>query len=67
MNTITIKPLSSEINKDYLDFFDTCAFTDGNPNGPCYLHPQIRMKKPLKRWLKNSKFLVLRKRSISMQ
>ena len=36
MNTITIKPLTPELNKDYLDFFDNRAFTDGNPNGPCY-------------------------------
>ena len=36
MNPITIKPLTPELNKDYLDFFDNRAFTDGNPNGPCY-------------------------------
>ncbi len=35
MNLI-IKPLSSELINDYLDFFDNRAFTDGNPNGPCY-------------------------------
>lgn len=34
--TITIKPLTSELNGDYLDFFDNRAFTDDNPNGPCY-------------------------------
>lgn len=34
--TITIKQLSAELNADYLDFFDNRAFTDGNPNGPCY-------------------------------
>lgn len=33
---ITIKPLTSERNADYLDFFDNRAFTDDNPNGPCY-------------------------------
>lgn len=33
---ITIRPLTSELNADYLDFFDHRAFTDGNPNGPCY-------------------------------
>lgn len=32
----TIKPLTSELNAEYLDFFDNRAFTDGNPNGPCY-------------------------------
>lgn len=36
MNTITIKPLTAELNADYLDFFDNRAFTDNNPNGPCY-------------------------------
>ena len=33
---ITIKPLTSDLNEDYLDFFDKRAFTDDNPNGPCY-------------------------------
>lgn len=33
---ITIKPLTQELTKDYLEFFDNRAFTDGNPNGPCY-------------------------------
>ena len=36
MQTITIKPLTSELNADYLDFFDNRAFSDNNPNGPCY-------------------------------
>ena len=36
MHRFTIKPLTPELNKDYLDFFDNRAFTDGNPNGPCY-------------------------------
>lgn len=31
-----IKPLTHELILDYLDFFDHRAFTDGNPNGPCY-------------------------------
>ena len=33
---IIIKPLTPELNADYLDFFDHRAFSDGNPNGPCY-------------------------------
>lgn len=33
---ITIKPLTLDLINDYLDFFDNRAFTDGNPNGPCY-------------------------------
>lgn len=36
MKTITIRPFTSELNADYLDFFDNRAFTDNNPNGPCY-------------------------------
>lgn len=36
MKTIVILPLTSELNADYLDFFDNRAFTDDNPNGPCY-------------------------------
>ena len=33
---ITIRRLTAELSADYLDFFDHRAFTDGNPNGPCY-------------------------------
>ena len=36
MKTIIIRPLTFELNADYLDFFDHRAFTDDNPNGPCY-------------------------------
>lgn len=36
MERITIQPLTVERNLDYLDFFDNRAFTDDNPNGPCY-------------------------------
>ena len=36
MKPIIIKPLTAELNDDYLDFFDHRAFTDNNPNGPCY-------------------------------
>ena len=36
MKTIVIKPLTSELTADYLDFFDNRASTDDNPNGPCY-------------------------------
>lgn len=36
MKNITIKPLNSKLYEDYLDFFDNRAFTDDNPNGPCY-------------------------------
>ena len=36
MKSISIKRLTSDLNNDYLDFFDNRAFTDDNPNGPCY-------------------------------
>ena len=36
MDKIIIKPLTAESTADYLDFFDNRAFTDNNPNGPCY-------------------------------
>ncbi|MBR4470939.1 MAG: GNAT family N-acetyltransferase [Erysipelotrichaceae bacterium] len=36
MKTIVIRPLTSKLKDDYLDFFDHRAFTDENPNGPCY-------------------------------
>ena len=36
MKDIVIKKLTSEFKNDYLDFFDNRAFSDGNPNGPCY-------------------------------
>lgn len=36
MKNIIIKQLTAELNNDYLDFFDNRAFTDDNPNGPCY-------------------------------
>ena len=36
MKSISIKRLTSELSDDYLDFFDNRAFTDDNPNGPCY-------------------------------
>ena len=36
MKTIIVKPLTPELHADYLDFFDHRAFTDDNPNGPCY-------------------------------
>ncbi len=33
---LTIKPLTPDLTQDYLDFFDNRAFSDNNPNGPCY-------------------------------
>lgn len=36
ISDIKIRPLEPELKSDYLDFFDSRAFTDQNPNGPCY-------------------------------
>jgi aminoglycoside phosphotransferase/GNAT superfamily N-acetyltransferase len=36
MMNLTIKPLTPDLTPAYLDFFDNKAFSDGNPNGPCY-------------------------------
>ena len=36
MNEITIKALSPDLKKDYFDFFDNRAFSDGSPYYPCY-------------------------------
>ena len=36
MKDINIKKLTPELKDDYHDFFDNRAFSDGNPNGPCY-------------------------------
>ena len=36
MNGIVIKRLTPDLLKDYLDFFDHRAFSDGSPYYPCY-------------------------------
>ena len=36
MNEITIKALLPDLEKDYFDFFDNRAFSDGSPYYPCY-------------------------------
>ena len=36
MNTYKIKKLSPDLAKDYFDFFDNRAFSDGSPFYPCY-------------------------------
>ncbi len=38
---LTIKPLTPDLTQDYLDFFDNRAFSDNNPNGPCYCNAPI--------------------------
>jgi GNAT superfamily N-acetyltransferase len=43
--TYSIRELNQELTNDYLDFFDNRAFSDGNPNGPCYCtSPNMDMK-----------------------
>ena len=49
MNSIIIKQLTSELNDDYLDFFDNRAFTDDNPNGPCYCTSPNQDEESIKR------------------
>ena len=46
---ITIKALGPELKADYLDFFDHRAFTDGNPNGPCYCTSPNQDEETIKR------------------
>ena len=52
---ITIKPLTSDLNEDYLDFFDNRAFTDDNPNGPCYCTSPNQNEETIKRMVKEFK------------
>ena len=46
--TIIIKCLTPDLHADYLDFFDNRAFTDGNPNGPCYCTSPNQDEKEIK-------------------
>lgn len=55
MESITIKPLTSELHADYLDFFDNRAFTDGNPNGPCYCTSPNQNKDDIKQMVSEFK------------
>ena len=58
MKTITIKPLTAELNADYLDFFDNRAFTDGNPNGPCYCTSPNQNEEDIKQMVDEFKVFV---------
>ena len=51
MNTIVIKKLTSELKNDYLDFFDNRAFSDNNPNGPCYCTSPNQDEKTIKKMI----------------
>lgn len=55
MKTIIIKPLIPELNGDYLDFFDNRAFTDDNPNGPCYCTSPNQDEENIKRMVSEFK------------
>ena len=49
MKSIVIKRLSPELIADYLDFFDNRAFTDDNPNGPCYCTSPSQSEEEIRR------------------
>lgn len=57
MKTIIIKPLAPELNDDYLDFFDNRAFTDDNPNGPCYCTSPNQDEENIKQMVSEFKIL----------
>lgn len=61
MNKIIIKPLTSELNADYLDFFDNRAFTDGNLNGPCYCTSPNQDEETIKKMVKKFKIFGVKK------
>lgn len=67
---ITIKPLTSDLNEDYLDFFDNRAFTDDNPNGPCYCtspnQDEETIKSMVKQFKKHGVKQTLRKYAVEM-
>lgn len=67
---ITIKPLTAELSKDYLDFFDSRAFTDDNPNGPCYCTSPYQDEETIKKMVKKFKIFgvknTLRKYAVRM-
>ena len=44
---LIIKPLTTELNLAYLDFFDNRAFSDNNPMGPCYCNAAIMSSEEL--------------------
>ena len=55
METIVIRPLTSELNADFLDFFDHRAFTDDNPNGPCYCTSPNQEEEQIKKMISEFK------------
>ena len=53
--SIIIKQLTAELHPDYLDFFDNRAFTDNNPNGPCYCTSPNQDEKSIKQMVSEFK------------
>lgn len=49
---LVIKPLTADLTNDYLDFFDNRAFTDRNPNGPCYCTAPYQDDESIKRMVR---------------
>lgn len=55
MKDVVIKKLTCELKNDYLDFFDNRAFSDGNPNGPCYCTSPNQDEETIKRMVSEFK------------
>ena len=55
---LEIKVLTPELEKEYFDFFDNRAFSDGSPNYPCYCnHFNMSMKQiELEIWKKSESY-----------
>ncbi len=67
---IEIKSLIPELNNDYLEFFDNRAFTDGNPNGPCYCtspnQSQSEIRQMVSEFKENGVKATIRKYAVQM-
>ncbi|RKM63086.1 N-acetyltransferase [Butyrivibrio sp. XB500-5] len=70
MKDIIIKKLTAELKGDYLDFFDNRAFSDGNPNGPCYCtspnQDEETIKQMVSEFQKNGVKKTVRKYAVDM-
>lgn len=67
---ITIRRLDRKLTNQYLDFFDNRAFSDGNPNGPCYCtspnQTQDEIKTMVIEFKKNGVKDIVRKYAVKM-
>lgn len=61
MKTIIIKPLTADLHDAYLDFFDNRAFTDDNPNGPCYCTSPNQDEETIKKMVRKFKIFGVKK------